>query len=78
MLVAVGIIGLLAAVLIPGLGRARELSADARCKSNLRQMWEMIHAGDGVAMPAPSGCGSRPEAGAGHELATGRKENRRC
>lgn len=38
LLVAIAVVGLLAALLLPGLGRAKATAAGARCASNLRQL----------------------------------------
>ncbi len=54
-MVAVAIIGLLAMLLVPSLGRAREHALSGRCKANLRQLWEVFHDGQSLHLPAPGG-----------------------
>jgi len=55
LLVVVGIIALLVALLIPSLRRAREYAVDTQCKSNLHQLWEVLHAGETVRWPTAPG-----------------------
>lgn len=57
MLVVIVIIGILAAMIMPGIGRAKEKARDARCRNNLRnlQIGAMNYAveqGDGVTLPS--------------------------
>ena len=53
LLVVLAIIGILAAMLLPGLNKARNLARSVACKSNLRQIGIMIknYSGDFKAMP---------------------------
>jgi len=54
MLVVLAVILLLAAILLPSLHRARATARGACCRSNLRQLWGVLHA------PGFSGPGSLP------------------
>ncbi len=51
LLVVIGVLVLLVAILIVAVARSREYAVDAQCKSNLRQLWEVLHGGEGVALP---------------------------
>jgi len=51
MLVCLAILLLLAAILMPSLGRARAIARSTCCQSNLRQLWQMLHA-PGFSGPA--------------------------
>ena len=55
LLVVSVIVGLLAALMLPGLGRSRKLARSAVCRGNLKQLWETCHDADphgGLAFPA--------------------------
>jgi len=54
-LVVVAVIALLVAVLVVVVTRSREYALDAQCKSNLRQLHEVLHAGDDPALPEAIG-----------------------
>jgi len=43
LLVVAAVISLLLIMLLPSLGRARDLSKAAMCRSNLKQLWEVFH-----------------------------------
>ena len=57
LVVTVAIIVLLVSMLAPSLQRARESTYSAVCKSNMRQLWEVLQTsasrGDSVLVPAP-------------------------
>jgi len=55
LLVVVSIVGLLVAMLLPSLSRAREMALDAHCKANLRQLWKILHGDSSLTMPEPLG-----------------------
>ena len=46
LLVVIAIVGLLAALMLPGMGRSRKLARSTVCRSNLRQLWETCQDGD--------------------------------
>jgi len=54
LLVVVAVIALLVTMLVPALGRARDLTQSAVCRSQLRQLWELFHdSGADMRFPAP-------------------------
>jgi prepilin-type N-terminal cleavage/methylation domain-containing protein len=55
LLVAMGVIAILATLLLPALSRARHQARDANCKNNLSQMWKalMLYVGSPERIPLP-------------------------
>ncbi|MFC1672429.1 hypothetical protein ACFL01_04770 [Planctomycetota bacterium] len=72
------IITLLAAIILPGLARAREYAYFTRCKNNLKQVaiGLLIYAGDNRGRPAVGGggCGTPSAADSGHRRTGGESE----
>lgn len=62
LLTVIAIIGILAAILIPVVGRVRESARTAKCSSNLRQIGTATHAfvAENGVMPSSIGYGGRP------------------
>jgi prepilin-type N-terminal cleavage/methylation domain-containing protein/prepilin-type processing-associated H-X9-DG protein len=52
LLVVIAILALLLSLLIPGLSRAREQAYSAKCKHNLKQLWDGLHS-QAESMPTP-------------------------
>jgi prepilin-type processing-associated H-X9-DG protein len=54
LLAVVAVIALLAAVLVPSFARAKDTARDAQCRSNLHQIYSIMHTGGAMMPPATS------------------------
>ena len=54
LLIVVALIALLVAMLLPTLGRAKDLALSARCKANLAQAWTILHGDTSQRLAGPA------------------------